>query len=173
MVERDARIYSAELWARLVKAATNFACSQCGGRDDVQATYLKPPSLGGRNVLDNGTALCVICRSKPFLNSGKVRFNFSIPSDLNTDLNKYCERSGRSINDVVKQLLADFLYETDYSLNGFHENASKDTDRRSIPVLRPIYEEFVKKCAAIRKPPADVMKSMLYKYLKNFQGGEQ
>ena len=171
MVAEREKIYAAELWARLVKKACNYVCGRCGSGDDVQSTYLRPPSLGGRNMLSNGIALCVICRSKPYEESAKVRFNFSIPLDLDNGLNSYCERSGRSINDVVKQLLADFLYESEYYLNGFHEDASVNTTRRSIPVLRSVHDSFVRKCAAINRVPGDVMKSLIFKYIHNFQGG--
>lgn len=166
----DSLVYAAPVWARLVKQQYNYACTQCGSSDDLQATHLTPPSLGGKNTLVNGVTLCLQCRGKGFIPYEKVRFNFSIPADLFEMLDQYCRSSGRSGNDVVKQLVADFTYDSTSYLNGFHEDASKNNRRLSAPILRMVYTAFVSKCAFLKRVPATVIKSLMYLYLKPFEG---
>jgi hypothetical protein len=159
------QVYAVSIWSDLIKRKFDYVCTQCRSAEDVMAAYIRPPSLGGKCTLDNGVTLCVQCRSKGLIPHEKVRFNFSIPADLAARLETYCENSGRSGNDVVKQLVADFTYDTRSYLNGFHEDASKNDRRVSVPVLRMVYDTFVAKCAKLRKVPATVMKSLLYLYL--------
>ena len=165
------RVYSAEVWARQVKKISNFACAHCGSGEDVQATHVRAPSMGGKNTLENGIALCVICRSRKILISHRLRLNFSIPKSLKGRLDTYCHSSGRSVPDIVKQLLADFIFDSTFQKNGFHEDALKNEERVFVLVLDSVYAEFVKKCSVLRIPPKDVMKSMMHHYLDKFSGG--
>lgn len=163
-------VYSASIWSDLVKRKSDYACSKCKSDEDVQAVHLRAPSLGGKSTLDNGVALCSQCRTKDLIPTEKVRFNFSVPADLFQMLEQYCRLNGRSGNDVVKQLVADFTYDTTTYLNGFHEDASRNDRRLSIPVLRMVYDSFIEKCARLRRVPATVIKSLIYLYLKPFEG---
>ena len=164
------RIYSAEVWAQLVKKKSNYACSQCGECDDVQSTHLTPPSLGGRNTLDNGIALCLRCLAKRAIPSNRVRFNFSVPESLAVKLDMYCVNTGRTINDVVKQLLADFLFDPEVHLNGFHRDAELNIKRISVPILASVYERFVQRCRDLNVDQGNAMKSMLYQYVTTYGG---
>lgn len=164
------RIYSAIIWAQQVKKLSNFACMQCGSFEDVQATHRIPPSLGGKNTLENGVALCLQCRSKKVLDTNRTRLNFSIPESLSKNLNEYCKQSGRSTNDVVKQLLADFLFDSEVHLNGFHRNGERNFKRISVPVLSSVFGQFSEKCKKLEISPGDAMKSMLFRYVKTYGG---
>lgn len=166
----DEQIYAASIWADLIKRKFNYVCSQCGSDEDVLTSHIRPPSLGGKNTLDNGLTMCLQCRSKRLMPQEKVRFNFSIPADLFEKLDRYCRSSGRSGNDVIKQLVADFICDSRVYLNGFHEDASKNDRRLSAPILRMVYSSFVSRCAALQRVPATVIKSLLYLYLKPFEG---
>lgn len=162
------RVYAASLWSQLVKKQHNYACATCGARDDVLAIHVTPPSLGGRNVLSNGTTRCLQCRSKPAVTDTKVRFNFSIPHELFTRLDRYCGTSGRSINDVVKQILADFIYDDSYII----ESSDEKNDRRvSVPILKSVFESFSKQCKKRETAYSEAVKSLLYTYLEPFEKG--
>lgn len=160
------RVYSASLWSQVVKKRYKYACAACGGADDVQAVHIIPPSLGGRNTLENGIARCLLCRSKKSLTESKVRFNFSVPGDLFTNLDYYCQTSGRSINDVVKQMLADFLFDSDIHLNGYGKISDRNDRRISVPIRKSVFESFTKKCRELSTVHNEAVKSMLYKYLE-------
>lgn len=163
-------VYAAPVWANLVKQKYNYVCMQCGESEDLQARHITPPSLGGKNTLENGIALCLRCRSKGLLCTSKVRFNFSVPCDLYENLEAYCSSSGRSFNDVIKQLVADFAYGGSLYLNGFHEDASRNDRRLSVPVLRQVYDSFAVKCREANRVTGTVIKSLIYLYLKPFEG---
>jgi hypothetical protein len=163
-------VYAAAIWSDLVKRKSDYVCSKCKSDEDVQAVHLCAPSLGGKSTLDNGMALCSQCRTKDLIPTQKIRFNFSVPDDLFRMLDRYCRANGRSGNDVVKQLVADFTYDTTTYLNGFHEDASKNDRRLSIPVLRMVYTAFIAKCARLQRVPTTVIKSLMYLYLKPFEG---
>lgn len=162
------RVYSASLWSQLVKKQNGYACATCGSRDDVLALHTTPPSLGGRNVLSNGTTRCLMCRAKPSLTDTKVRFNFSVPHDLFIRLDRYCGTSGRSINDVVKQILADFIYDDTYIIDSKGE---KNDRRVSVPILKSVFEAFTKKCKQRETTHTEAAKSLLYVYLEPFEKG--
>jgi hypothetical protein len=163
-------VYAASIWADLVKRRSDYLCSRCRSDEDVLAVHLRAPSLGGKNTLSNGLALCAPCRTKDLIPTQKVRFNFSVPTELFKMLDQYCANNGRSGNDVVKQLVADFTYDTTAYLNGFHEDASKNERRLSVPILRMVYDVFISRCASVHRAPATVIKSLMYLYLKPFEG---
>jgi hypothetical protein len=162
------RVYSASLWAQLVKKQHGYACATCGERDDVLAIHITPPSLGGRNVLSNGTTRCLQCQSKPSLTDTKVRFNFSVPHDLFLRIDRYCGTSGRSINDVIKQIIADFTYDDTYIIDSHGE---KNDRRVSVPILKSVFEAFTRKCKERQVSQSEAVKSLLYVYLEPFEKG--
>lgn len=163
------RVYSASIWSQVVKKDNNYVCAQCGGIEDVQASHITSPSLGGRNTLKNGTTRCLLCRSRKSLSESRVRFNFSVPVELFDGLDKYCQSSGRSINDVVKQILADFLYDSDVHLNGHDKNFSKSDRRVSVPIRKSVFESFTRKCKDLNTVHSEAVKSLLCKYLETFE----
>lgn len=160
------QVYSVSIWARKVKERFNYVCSQCGSGEDVQAVHVTPPSMGGKNTLENGITLCLQCRTKRLLADGVVRFNFSIPSELRDRLLSYCDRSGRSPRDVVKQLVADFAFDPNAGANGFHMDGEWNTHRLSVPVRQKVFVEFAKKCSSLNVSPSNAVKSLLFRYLK-------
>lgn len=163
------RVYSASIWAQLVKKQDKYVCAICGSREDVQAVHRTAPSLGGRNTLENGTTKCLQCRSKSFLEESKVRFNFSVPFDLFGLLDRYCQTSGRSINDVVKQILADFIYDKDIILNGNGQGLERNDRRVSVPIRKSVFESFTRKCQELNTVHSNAVKSLLHKYLEPFE----
>jgi hypothetical protein len=164
------RVYAASIWAQKVKEKTNFLCLECGSDEDVQAVHLTTPSLGGRNTLDNGVALCLPCRTKQVIPSTKVRVNFSIPSSLNEKLESYCQDTGRSTSDVMKQLIADCAFSTEWQPNGYYVDAQRDDIRKSISVLTMVYKEFSKKCSGSGRAQGEAIKSLIYNHLIHFGG---
>jgi hypothetical protein len=109
-----------------------------------------------------------MCRAKPSLTDTKVRFNFSVPHDLFIRLDRYCGTSGRSINDVVKQILADFIYDDTYIIDSKGE---KNDRRVSVPILKSVFEAFTKKCKQRETTHTEAAKSLLYVYLEPFEKG--
>lgn len=165
------RVYSASIWAQVVKKHYKYVCSLCGSAEDVQAIHITSPSLGGRNTLENGTTKCLQCRSKSFLVESRVRFNFSVPFEMFGSLDKYCQTSGRSINDVIKQILADFIYDSDVHLNGNGQGLEKNDRRVSVPIRKSVFELFTTKCMEANTVHSNAIKSLLHKYLEPFERG--
>lgn len=159
------QIYAASVWSRLVKERFRYACSQCGSDEDVQAVHVIPPSLGGKNTLENGITLCLQCRTKRILVDGILRFNFAISESLYKSLLAYCEKSGRSSRDVVKQLVADFAFDPDAKIDGRYQDGDMVTHRLSVPVRQRVFSEFSGKCSKSGMSPAEVVNSLLYRYL--------
>ena len=162
------KVYAAPVWAHTVKKNFNYECTECGSAEDVQAVHITPPSLGGRNTLDNGISLCLRCRSKRILPHGKVRFNFSAPRHLADRLEEYCTKMGRSMNDVIKQLMADFLFS---GLDRFLEyrNGCPNDYRVSVPVLRSVLDDFSKQCDRFHINQGSAIRSMLHNFLSSFE----
>lgn len=169
MTLEDDKVYAASIWAQLVKKHYNYVCAECGSGDDVMAVHRTPPSLGGKNTLENGVSLCVMCRTKRVFKTSKVRFNFSIPEPLFQRLDFYCRQSGRSVRDVIKQLVADFTYVPEVGMNGFHRDAERNGHRMSVEILHSVFADFSKKCKEVEATPVDAMKSLIYQYLKPFE----
>jgi hypothetical protein len=165
------RVYSASIWAQVVKKQHKYACALCGSVEDVQAVHKTPPSLGGRNTLENGITKCLPCRSKAVLAESRVRFNFSVPFDLFGSLDKYCQTSGRSINDVIKQILADFIYDSDIHLSGNGQGLERNDRRVSVPIRKSVFESFTNKCRDLNTVHSDAVKCLLHKYLEPFERG--
>ncbi len=163
------KIYAASIWADLVKRKSNYVCSECGSAEDVMAVHLITPSNGGKNTLKNGIARCLQCRSKRVRPRNVTRFNFSIPSDLHDRLAVHCGKSGRSMTDVIKQLVSDFAYDPNLGMNGFHRDAEKNNSRVSVPILTMAFTDFSKKCSNLNASPTDAVKSLIFRYLKSFE----
>jgi metal-responsive CopG/Arc/MetJ family transcriptional regulator len=162
-------VYSAAVWAKLVKKKYNFLCSECGSDEDVQAVHVIPPSFGGRNILENGITRCLPCRSKRVIPREVTRFNFSIPSSLMRRLETYCLKSGRSASDVVKQVVADCAYDPTVSMNGYHKDAERNDRRMSVLILSMVFRDFSKKCVDLKATPGEAVKALLHKYLTAFE----
>ena len=127
--------------------------------------------MGGRRTLDNGRALCLRCRSQGILPKGRIRFNFSVPESTALVLNEYCADSGRSVNDVAKQLMADYIYGNVATTNG-HLFGDRNVRRVAVSVLYTVYELFTSRCAAAGLSPREAMKSLIYCHLRPFSEGK-
>lgn len=125
-------------WSRQVVARAEGRCSTCGKLDDVRACYVVPPSLGGRNVMENGCALCGQCRAARDDRTA-VRVSLSLDTGLAEELNRRAERGGRSVAEILRQLADSDLDELPAPVypNG------KPTSRISVTLSKEVYESLL------------------------------
>lgn len=122
-------------WARAVLTRSQGRCA-CGSDTDVRACYLTPPSLGGRNVEENGIALCEKCRVARDDKTHAVRVSLSLDQAQAEELNRRAERGGRSVAEILRQLAADGL---DAVPAPVYPNG-KPTSRVSVMLSKDVYE---------------------------------
>ena len=164
------KVYSVDAWSKFIKKRRNYLCEECGSAEDVQVSHIVPPSMGGRRTAANGIALCLRCHSKRLMPRGRIRFNFSIPEGMFETLGNYCEASGRSANDVIKQLMADCIFGSMNGVNGYRDG-ERNSRRIGVSVLRTVYDLFVSRCAQSSVSNREMMKSLIWRHLRPFSEG--
>jgi len=125
-------------WARHVIEASNGICSSCGTAEDVSASYLVPPSMGGRNTPANGVALCSDCYNAR-ADKMKVRVTLSLEEPLAEALEEKAHRAGRNVSDVLRQLASENI---DMLPAPLYPNG-KPTTRKTAWLAKEIYENLV------------------------------
>lgn len=160
-------IYSKSEWTKVVKRKFTFSCMECGASADLQAMYITPPSAGGLNTEANGLLYCYECRNRKTIEKNVVRFNFSIPESLHVEIIKHREKSGRTINDIIKQLIAECCYaKGNIPINSVYNGYNNK--RISLFVLLSAFNEFKSICFRYGVPAGLAMQNLLERYILNF-----
>ena len=115
-------------WAKSVKERDNWTCQECGisveqiGTKLIHAHHIKPVSIGGENILENGITVCKTCHWEKYhsgtSNRAKFRKNqsknnvgitFSLGKLENLKLKELAKQNHRSLSQEIAYALSCYL----------------------------------------------------------------
>lgn len=139
-----------------IKRRDNYVCKFC--QDIAESVvFITPLSCGGKMEDSNAVLVCDKCRMK--LELGYIYVNIPINYDVFNGLISVSCKVGRSISDIIKQLISEYIIFRDLKLSNFN---GKDK-RVKIKINKEIYLKFLAKCNSYKVK--DVISSIVDDYI--------